>query len=511
MNDLNLEPLIQARNMAMENNHKMNAATLFSGIGAPEVAMPHWRWPWHAEIEKFPSAVMAARHSNSINLGDVSAHDFTERAAEIARPDIIVFGSPCQSYSVAGKRLGLDDPRGNLALVALGIVDRLKPRWFVFENVPGLLSSSEGRDFGIFLRTVDELGYSGTWGSLDAQWFGVAQRRERLFFVGHSGDWRNPAAVLLEPEGLCEHHPPRRETGKAVAPTIASRPTGGGGLGTDFDRDGGLIARALTAHPSRSDGETENFVVHALRADSFDASEDGTGRGTPLVAAYRTSGNCGAWDTGDKVDALTTGTDPSSHVVAFSSKDYGADLSVEITPTMRAMGHGGSHANAGGRLAVAYGLRSDASRSGEAKTPSADAEGRVRLRDPGFNIYEETAPTLDASGPHSVASFRQNSMSGRGTLGYDAETEVLRPIKPQADHQMLQLGSSVRRLTPREYERLQGFPDDYTLVTYRNKPAADGPRYRALGNSMAVPVLRWILSRIERLSDRDMSGILTDT
>src|SRR3954468_22388685 len=122
----------------------MIAATLFSGIGAPETAMPEWRWPWHAEIEKFPNAVMAARHPNSINLGDVSAPDFTERAADVARPDVLVFGSPCQSFSVAGKRLGMDDPRGNLALVALGIVGRLKPRWFILENVPGLLSSAEG-------------------------------------------------------------------------------------------------------------------------------------------------------------------------------------------------------------------------------------------------------------------------------------------------------------------------------------------------------------------------------
>jgi len=175
--------------------------------------MPHWQWLWHAEIEKFPSAVMAARHPGSINLGDVTAHDFIERAEAVGRPDVIVFGSPCQSFSVAGKRLGLDDPRGNLALVALGIVKRLAPRWFVFENVPGLLSASQGSDFGIFLRTVDELGYSACWSVLDAQWFGVAQRRERLFLVGHSGDWRHPAAVLLEPEGVRGDHPPRRTIG----------------------------------------------------------------------------------------------------------------------------------------------------------------------------------------------------------------------------------------------------------------------------------------------------------
>src|ERR1035437_2834913 len=159
----------------------LTGATLFSGIGAPETAMPHWRWPWHAEIEKFPSSVLAHRHPDSVNLGDVTANEFTERAEAIAKPTVLVFGSPCQSFSVAGKRLGLDDPRGNSALFALGIVARLKPRWFVFENVPGLLSSASGCDFGLLLRTVDELGYSLAWTVLDAQHFGVAQRRKRVF------------------------------------------------------------------------------------------------------------------------------------------------------------------------------------------------------------------------------------------------------------------------------------------------------------------------------------------
>ena len=202
--------------------------------------------------------------------------------------------APCQSYSIAGKRLGLDDPRGNLALVALGIIDRLKSRWFVFENVPGLLSSAEGRDFGIFLRTVDELGYSGAWASLDAQWFGVAQRRERLFFVGHSGDWRYPAAVLLEPESLCGHSPPRRQARKDVAPTIAARTKGDGGLGTDFDCDGGLIAfggnntegpiqvaTACNAHGGphgRLDFESDTFVAFAENSRAELRLEGGDGQ-----------------------------------------------------------------------------------------------------------------------------------------------------------------------------------------------------------------------------------------
>jgi DNA (cytosine-5)-methyltransferase 1 len=341
----------------------MTAATLFSGIGAPETAMPEWCWEWSAEIDRFPSAVLAARHPASINLGNVNAHDFCTRAAAVARPDVLVFGSPCQSYSIAGRRLGLDDPRGNLALVALRIVARLEPRWFVFENVPGLLSSSNGQDFGIFLRTVDELGYSGTWAVLDAQWFGVAQRRERLFFVGHSGDWRYPAAVLLEPESLCGNHPPSRQPGERASVSVAPCLRAGG-------------------------NETGGDRPYGTDVDTCDS----------LIA--------------------------------------------EIAP------HDRSHANAGVPPAVTVALR------GREGGGMAEMGG-------------ECATALLAS-------------QGGGD-------------KPHV------LTSAVRRLTPRECERLMGLPDDYTLVAYRGKPAADGPRYKALGNSMAVPVMRWILSRIEEV------------
>ncbi|WP_425515953.1 DNA cytosine methyltransferase [Methylomagnum ishizawai] len=161
------------------------------------------------------------------------------------------------------------------------------------------------------------------------------------------------------------------------------------------------------------DGTVETFVAHSLRAEGFDASEDGTGRGTPLVPmAYRTSPNCGAWDTGDRVDALTTGTDPASHVLAFQERGRKGGRSLEI------MG---------------------------------DIHPALLAPDGG----------------------------GRG-----GERNIL-------------AGTGVRRLTPRECERLQGFPDDYTRVPYRGKPAADGPRYKALGNAMAVPVMRWIGERIQ--------------
>lgn len=353
----------------------MKAATLFSGIGAPEQAMPSWDWLWHAEIEPFPSAVMGVRHPLSVNLGDVSAEDFCHRAAALGRPDVLVFGSPCQSFSVAGKRLGLDDPRGNLALVALGIIARLRPTWFVFENVPGLLSSADGRDFGLFLRAVDDIGYHVAWRVLDAQYAGVAQRRRRVFAVGHTRDWRRAAAVLLEPDRLCGHPPTRSEAWERIAPTLEGRAGRSGA--NNFATSGGLINVA----PTLGAGPTSGGRTYGTCPDTC----------LSLVP--------------ERARALTTSSqrlDGESETfvpIAFRVNDHGADTG----------------------------------------TP-------------------DQAPTL-----------RRQGVQG------------------------------VRRLTPRECERLQGMADDYTLITYRGKPAADGPRYKAIGNSMAVPVIRWILSRIEQL------------
>src|SRR5580765_6748742 len=297
----------------------MTAATLFSGIGAPEQAMPDWQWLWHAEIENFPSAVMAARHPGLVNLGDVTADDFIARAAALGRPDVLVFGSPCQSYSVAGQRLGLADPRGNLALVALGIVARLRPPWFVFENVPGLLSSRDGSDFGLLLRTMDDLGYHVAWRVLDAQFFGLAQRRKRVFVVGHAHDWRYPAAVLLEPESLSGHSPTREEAGERIAPTLEGRAGRSGA--NNFATGGGL-----------------SEVTRALRADGFDASEDGTGRGTPLVAFnHQASIAQGMRVSEETIDPLRRGQTPAVMTLALRGRDGGgtAELGGDCATALR--------------------------------------------------------------------------------------------------------------------------------------------------------------------------------
>jgi len=410
----------------------MKYLSVCSGIEAATVAWHPLGWQpvAFAEIEKFPAAVLATHYPDVPNFGDMTK--FKEWPD--ADVDVLVGGTPCQSFSVAGLRKGMADPRGNLALTYLAIADRYRPEWLLWENVPGVLSSNGGRDFGAILGGMVELGYGLSYRVLDAQYvrvdgFGraVPQRRRRVFVVGNSRDWRRAAAVLFERESLSGNSAPRRRAGQGVAPTISARPTGGGGLGTDFDLDGGLIADhaspPLTGNPYGDHEAREGLLVaHSLRGEGFDASEDGTGRGTPLVPVI--SGalckDSFAGGAGGRPEGAAAG-----HFlpIAFDCKASGqSGFGVgDVASTMRAMGHAGSHTNGGGHQAVA-------------------------------------------------------------------------------------IGWAVRRLTPTECERLQGFPDGYTNVPWRGKNGApDGPRYKALGNSMAVNAMRWIGTRIAKTAELSLA------
>lgn len=438
----------------------MNYLSVCSGIEAASVAWHPFGWQpqMFSEIEKFPSAVLAHHYPHVPKLGDMTKHKDWPNADV----DVLVGGTPCQSFSVAGLRKGMADPRGNLALTYLAIADQYRPEWLVWENVPGVLSSSEGRDFGAFLGGLAELGYGFAYRVLDAQYvrvdgFGraVPQRRRRVFVVGNSGDWRRAAAVLFERESLSWDSAPRRQAGQRVAPTISARPTGGGGLGTDFDCDGGLIASTgNVAHclnagaMGRIDYETGTMIAHARRGEGFDASEDGTGRGTPLVPVAFAQNQRDELREMSVAGALAAEPGMKQQTyIAFTSKDYGADANSEISPTLRAGGFTESHANAGVMPAIA------------------------------FDTYNQT-----------ISGDVTQTLCSRGdSPGGNA-------------HLVPAIASSwaVRRLTPTECERLQGFPDGYTNVPWRGKDTSpDGPRYKALGNSMAVNVMRWIGQRID--------------
>jgi len=424
----------------------VNYLSLCSGIEAASVAWSPLGWSpvAFAEIEPFPCAVLKHHYPDVPNLGDITRYaDWPELA-----PDVVVGGTPCQSFSVAGLRAGLADPRGNLALTFLGVVDRYRPRWVVWENVPGVLSSSDGRDFGAFLGGLGELGYLGCYRVLDAQFFGLAQRRRRVFVVGYRGDWRPSAAVLFEPQSLSGNPAPSRKTGERVAPTIASRPTGGGGLGTDFDCDGGVIvARSVKASEMghRHDPTTDDYVVtHSLRADGFDVSED-------VAGVLRSGGRGGR---------------PSSrgeHLIPFDASEDGTGRGTPL---------------------LAYAIQERAVSENPDNGPD------------GIGVREGIAYTLEARNKVQAVALRGREGGATAEMGDDVGM-ALRSSQGGGDKPHVLTSMAVRRLTPRECERLQGFPDDYTLIPYRGKPAADGPRYKALGNSMAVPVIAWLGRRIE--------------
>jgi len=472
-----------------------------SGIEAATVAWRPlgWKAVAFAEIEKFPSAVLAHHYPEVPNFGDIT------RFAEWpdAALDVLVGGTPCQSFSVAGLRAGLADPRGNLALTYLAIADRYRPEWIVWENVPGVLSSGRGRDFGTFLGALGKLGYGWAYRSFDAQYFGLAQRRKRVFVVAHLGDWRRAAAVLFDGESLSGNPPPRREAGQGVAPTIASRPTGGGGLGTDFDCDGGLIANTITSSYAKNRGAAggKHSMPHNLISMALNA-HGGSGR---MDAESETFIAGTLLSNGKAAGSATSQDAESGLLVAFSSgrMDGESETFVPIVAPCLTRTYGrqpdNSDTNAGPML-VTHTLRANGFDAGEDGT----GRGTPLIA---FDTTQVTSvanrsnpkpgdpchPLAKGAHPPAVAFMTDQDPEAHGDIA-----PTLQQPSPSGGGQptAVMTGMQVRRLTPRECERLQGFPDDYTLVPYRGKPAADGPRYKALGNSMAVPVVRWIGSRI---------------
>jgi DNA (cytosine-5)-methyltransferase 1 len=391
----------------------MNYLSVCSGIEAATVAWKPLGWQAQAfsEIDRFPSAVLAHHYPNTPNLGDMT----TYKEWHIENTDLLVGGTPCQSFSVAGLRKGLDDPRGNLALVYLGIAERFRPRWILWENVPGVLSSYTGpkppsgleegqeweaeetSDFECFTTALVQLGYGFAYRVLDAQYFGVPQRRRRVFVVGYLGDWRRAAAVLFERHSLQGNSPPSRET-RQETPSFTP-----GSLG-DYDQKLG----GFRASGGDLGGGSENLVCMSHGQSSAEIVNNGS----PSLTCNH------------EAPIVCQGTqDPCVSDIAH--------------PIGR---------NNGGENCVAYSIRT-------AQTGSN-----------GQGVSEDLSYTLDGANGQAVAK-----------------------------------GLQVRRLTPVECERLQGFPDNYTQIPWRNKEAKDCPlghRYKALGNSMAVPCMRWLGERI---------------
>ena len=485
-------------------NHTITFGSVCSGIEAASVAWHPlgWRAAWLAEIEPFPSAVLAHHYPDVPNFGDMTLLPSRIRDGEVVAPDVFCGGTPCQAFSVAGLRKSLDDARGNLSLTFCEIANEIdsarsvlgeQPAVIFWENVPGVLSTKDNA-FGCFLGALagesSELQPAGgkwsnagcvfgpartvAWRVLDAQYFGVAQRRRRVFVVASARKGFDPVEVLFEFDGVRRDIAPSREAGQGV--THATTPcltSSGRGVERTGDTRGQdpVVAVTVMAHGQGGAEIAENrcptltcnheapiaaypATTHTLRGEGFDASEYGTGRGTPLVpvAFHPTQDPISSGDGSTHALGCGSSSGQASIAVAVSlrGREGGAtaELGDEVGSCLRASGGGGDKAHVLAPVAFQDRFRGD--------------DGRGYSRPPPSSV--EQVGTLETVKPWNVATAMQ-----------------------------------VRRLTPVECERLQGFPDGYTQIRWRKKPAADcpdGPRYKALGNSWAVPVVRWIGRRI---------------
>jgi DNA (cytosine-5)-methyltransferase 1 len=519
----------------------MKFGSVCSGIEAASVAwhLLGWHASWFSEIEPFPSAVLAHHYPGAPNLGDMTTLPDRILSGEVEAPDLFCGGTPCQAFSVAGLRRSLDDARGNLSLIFCEIADAIdhvrlaggEPASIVFwENVPGVLSTKDNA-FGCLLARLcggdeplhapdgwpDAGCVSGptrtaAWRVLDAQYFGLAQRRRRVFVVASARDGFDPAQVLLEFEGVRRDSAPRREAGEGVArgaapsfgirsantssngwgiqrelthtldtasPQIVAQAFGGGQNCAQTD-----VSTTLSAHPggSRLDFQTETFVAHTLRGEGFDASEDGTGRGTPLVPVA------------------------FSIMPMNSGKDYKAREVDVAQPLMAAGPFGGNQG--GDFIAQPVEPVPMINMQGSKGNAVAQADG------PSFTLN-----AMHGHDMHAVAVPVAMRESGQGYWMQDDIAGTIDANMGMSGHAnrpavIKQQAMQVRRLTPVECERLQGFPDGYTAIPWRGKPASecpDGPRYKALGNSWAVPVVRWIGRRIDDLLKQNLIARLSSS
>lgn len=477
----------------------MNYLSVCSGVEAASVAWKHLGWEPLAfsEIDPFASAVLQHHYPDVPNLGDMTKYkewDFDGRSV-----DVLVGGTPCQSFSVAGLRKGLEDPRGNLALVYLGIIEKFRPKYIVWENVPGVLSSGGGRDFGSFIGGLQELGYSFSWRILDAQFSGVAQRRRRVFVVGCIGTWQSATKLLFEPESLRGDTTPSKKkresltsetrgsvayndrTGKdgTVKPIDVSNTVtafwGTGGNNTPITDFVPPVAATLTARDHKGPTSNCENVV------SFSSNKlGGSGGNNPPAIAFDAYNND---ITGEVTKTIDTGQDYHHVPIALQGnmigrKDEngpkGSGWDTDLSFTLNATDH----------HAVAFAQNS-----------------RDEVREMPYSGALAANPGMKQT---TYVAFEPGSIARN--FGNNGESEISGTLRAEMGDNLpaVRNKTELRRLIPMETERLQGFPDNYTQIPWRNKPAEDcpnGPRYKVMGNSMAVPVMRWVGEKIQEAED----------
>ena len=437
----------------------MRYLSVCSGIEAASVAWHDMGWTpvGFSEIEPFPCEVLKQRFPNVKNYGDLT--NYEQWDIEPGTVDVLVGGPPCQAFSVAGLREGMADPRGNLSLIYFGLVKRIKPKWILYENVPGLLSARSGSDFSALLSALAECGYGFAYRMLDSQHFGLAQRRQRIFIVGcRSGDWRHSAAVLFDGPGSFGHFKKGEDEGKETAsPSGAS-------VGT---------ASRINCQPDGISGTVTNKWHKGSGGPAGDEHYNLIVRGVSEQASqllYENHPN----------DSRVTGPH-------------------DIAPTIAArFGTGGGNVpfvqNVSG---VAIPI--------DTRNATRDADKRDAINRQGVGIGDEGDPCGTITSSHiSAVAFQPGNLARRA--GSDPSTEVFPTLSKdsgdQNPHVAIPMG--VRRLLPSECESLQGFPKNWTRISWKGKPpeqCPDGPRYKAIGNSMATNCMKWIGRRIQLVDD----------
>lgn len=475
---------------------------------------------------------------------------------KFVRPFAICGGFPCQDLSVAGKRAGLAGSRSGLWFTFRRIIALVKPQFVLIENVPGLLSSNGGGDFGTVLGALGKCGYGYACRILDAQHFGVPQRRRRVFIVGCLGDWRVAARILFESDCLPWDNPQSQEAGTRIAPCVrggtdsgsnehgnkvVSRPLkAGGNLRHDESHDTMVISNCIQERYGKgvdSDCTQSLVVTHALTGEGHDASEDGTGRGTPLAVvsfgwnkspsqtmqvssdlfdplkASRCSepaicfdttqitspGNYSQLQPGDPCHPLAAGM--HAPAIAFQLENDSPFESDEIaSPTITAYQCHGSNVGPMGVLRKGNGHESGGVPfivTGEQNESERGNLGSDRVCD--LSASGMDSGNVDSASDSMTFAIQerassQSETSGPGGKGY--QENVAFTMESRHHTQSVASRMGVRRLTPRECERLQGFPDDWTRFDANGKEIADSPRYRMLGNAVNLAVGKWLARRI---------------
>jgi DNA (cytosine-5)-methyltransferase 1 len=491
----------------------MRYLSLFSGFGGAELAWEPLGWECVAVAEIDPAACAVLKHHwpNVPNLGDIEQIT-EEQIVALGTIDLVVFGSPCQDLSIIGNREGLGGKRSGLFFDAIRIIRWSRARLALWENVPGAFSSQDGRDFALVVGEMagvqidvpaggwENAGFLAgpealvEWVVLDAQYFGVPQRRRRIFALRDTGDWTRRSPVLLEPDSLLGDPAPSREAGQRVAHTLKggsgergwpdpSDGNGGGLVAFGGNNTAGPIEQAtgLRAHGRfHQDFESETFITGPLLANgkaSGSATQQDAEQAMLVPVAFKPSHYTRDKDgaPSEVVPPLSADADKGDQdtLIAYKCNDSGADAG-EISPTFRSCGQVA--------IAISGRVRGD------------DGRGYARPE----HMSEEVSSTLDGVKVDAVA-FTQNSRSEVREIGGDGSTTGAVISKPGAQCQTYIAGTQIRRLTPTETARLQGVPEDHCRVKFRGKPMADAQIYKMHGNGFCVPVVRWIGARIKLL------------